>query len=105
MAEPPLIPLMMATFLGGRGTLYVGALLAAGLVVVGALPRAPHDGAAESPAELEVRFAVLATCLAFGVLAAYLQQRERTSMEGGLRLLAERLQEDSHISRAVPRAK
>jgi hypothetical protein len=45
----PLIPLMMATFLGRGGTLYVGALLAAGLVVVGALGRAPFDAATELP--------------------------------------------------------
>jgi diguanylate cyclase (GGDEF)-like protein len=90
----PLIPLMMATFLGRGGTLYVGALLAAGLVVVGALGGAPVVAATEH-APLEVRFAILTACLAFGVLVAYLHERERASMEDGLRRLAERLREES----------
>ncbi len=85
----PLIPLMMARFLGRGSTVFIGALLAAGLAVVLAIGRAQLD------ADVEIRFAILTACLGFAVLAAYLHERERASMEGGLRQLAGRLQEES----------
>jgi diguanylate cyclase (GGDEF)-like protein len=90
----PLIPLMMAKFLGRGSTLFLGAMLAGGLVVVFALGRTQQD-VPRPDAALEIRFAVLVACLGFAVLAAYLHERERAGMEVGLQQLAARLQEES----------
>ncbi len=90
----PLIPLMMAKFLGRGSTVFIGALFAAGLVLLLALGR-PDQDAHHLRADLEIRFAILAACLGFAVLAAYLHERERGAMEAGLQQLAGRLQEES----------
>jgi diguanylate cyclase (GGDEF)-like protein len=91
----PLIPLLGATFWSRGGTLFMGAALAAGLVVVAVLGRAQQAGAPELHADIEIRLAILGACLGLGVLIGYLHERERASMEANLRRLAERLQEES----------
>ena len=91
----PLVPLLMSAYVGRSGTLFMGGALAAGLVVVAALGGSVPDEGSEGHATRTVRLAILGACLTLGVLTAYLHERARESMEGGLRGLAARLQEES----------
>jgi len=91
----PLIPLLMAPLLGRRGSLLVGAALLAGLGVVAVFGGA---GPLEAPglhADRLIRGLILGGCVAIAALTAFLHERERGTMEGALRALATRLQDES----------
>jgi diguanylate cyclase (GGDEF)-like protein len=91
----PLVPLLMSAYMGRTGTLLMGGALAVGLVVVATLDGASHAEGSAVGADRTVRLAMLFGCLSLGILTAYLHERERKSMEGGLQGLAARLKEES----------
>ena len=90
MVVVPLVPMLMATFVGRSGTLFMGAALFAGLVVVAAV-----GAATDVRGDPTIRFTILAACLSIAVLTAYLHERERDSMESDLRAAAVALKEES----------
>jgi diguanylate cyclase (GGDEF)-like protein len=87
----PLVPLLMATFVGKGGTVFIGAALAAGMALVMAVggggPSGVHDAA--------IRLAILIACVGISVVTACLHERERESMVNALGALAATLEEES----------
>jgi diguanylate cyclase (GGDEF)-like protein len=91
MVVVPLVPLLMATFVGKGGTFFIGTALAAGMALVMAVggggPSGTHDAA--------VRLSIVLACVGIAVVTACLHERERESMMKALGALATSLEEES----------